>query len=106
MKYIFAIAALGLISTQAKRLSFYNQDDNEVSNLAERLGHQSVENDDAIADAMEEQVAIKEHKKDEERKNAKYMKKLHRNDNWREEMKLQAEKKKHEDEEWKLNLNK
>tara|TARA_B110000305_G_C18930965_1_gene399549 strand:+ start:275 stop:421 length:147 start_codon:yes stop_codon:yes gene_type:complete len=48
---------------------------------------------------MEEQVAIKEHKKDEERKTAKYMKKLHRNDNWREEMKLQAEKKKHEDEE-------
>ena len=90
MKFVVAIAALCLLSTQAVNVSLIGDD---VDDLANKLGHQGAENDDDITDALEEQKDIREHQKDQEKLRKKYLKKIHRNDNWREEMKAEAAKK-------------
>ena len=51
MKFVVAIAALCLLSTQAVNVSLIGDD---VDDLANKLGHQGAENDDDITDALEE----------------------------------------------------
>ena len=102
MKFVIAIAALGLLSSTSahkintKYLSGKPEDMNQ-EDFINKLGHQGVEHDDDVTDALEEQKEIKENQKDQAVKLEKAYKKLHRNDNWREKL---GQKDAEKDEDW------
>ena len=92
MKFIVIAATLCLATTEAVKVQdIFN--DQDTASLVEKLGHQGADSDDSVAEALEEQVAIREHQQEEKKKREKYMKRLHRNDNWRDEMKKEAQSK-------------
>ena len=69
MKFVFAIAALGLLSTSttsAIHVKYIGSKPEEMNqeDLVNKLGHQGAENDDDVTDALDEQKEIKEHEKE------------------------------------------